>query len=119
MKLFERMMEPCTAIRRTWQADGEGGRTVTLSSAREFMGAITHTSKGQGEVAGAMAPHAEYALTTRKGEAPDYYQVFRQESCGRMFRVITAPADLRTPGVASFQFEQVGCEPWDGGRDGH
>lgn len=110
--LFEKFYEPCTRMVFDRVPDGEGGWSTEKDDGAGFMAAVVLDTSSAALIAESAGMARRYTVTTPVGVSLGFHEVFRRDSDGRAFRVTSDPGDRRTPGVASFSFEQVTAEAW-------
>lgn len=110
--LMNDYVEDCTLLERSRVSDGEGGWLNRWVDGMTFQAAITHDSTLQARVAESEGMTATYTVTTEKSMPLDFHDVFRRESDGQIFRVLSDGTDKVTPKSATFQVSQVSAEEW-------
>lgn len=110
--LMNEYVEECTLLEKTRIPDGEGGWTNSWVDGMHFQAAITYDTTLQARVAESEGMTATYTVTTEKGMALDFHDVFRRERDGQTFRVTSDGTDRQTPASATFQVSQVAAEEW-------
>lgn len=110
--LMNDFTEACTLLEKTRVPDGEGGWRTGWVDGMSFKAAITHDSTIQARVAESEGMASTYTVTTEKGMALDFHDVFRRERDGQVFRVTSDGDDRQTPASATFQVSQVSAERW-------
>ena len=110
--LIDSFKTPCILLERTRVPDGEGGFVTTWREGAEFEAAIVKDSSLQARVAEKEGVSNVYTVTTAVNAHLEFHDVFKRKSDGQVFRVTSNGDDMRTPDVASFQFEQVSAEEW-------
>lgn len=110
--LIDTMKTRCTMIDKTTVPDGQGGTQRAWVDGASFDAAIIKDSSMQARIAEKQGVTELYTVTTDINVQLDFYDVFRRESDGAIFRVTSNIDDSKTPKVASFQFGQVTAEKW-------
>lgn len=111
--LVENFKVPCVLMERERVADGEGGWYSTWKEGAEFRAAIVRDTSLEARVAEKEGVSNVYTVTTDTNAHLEFHDVFKRVSDGQVFRVTSNGDDMRTPEVASFQFEQVSAEEWE------
>ena len=93
--------------------DGLGGFETSWADGDEFDAAIVKDQSLQARTAEKQGVSSVYTITTARGVALEYHEVFRRVSDGAIFRVTSDYTDSRPPDVATFDFEQVTAERWE------
>lgn len=112
-ELIERFSQPCVMLEKKRVPDGLGGFETSWADGDEFDAAIVKDQSLQARTAEKQGVSSVYTITTARGVALEYHEVFRRVSDGAIFRVTSDYTDSRPPSVATFDFEQVTAERWE------
>lgn len=110
--LFEEFFVPLQKIEKVTEPDGEGGHVTRWVDGEEFEGAVVMDKSGVYFPGSSADTERTYTVTVPVGTGLEFYQPFKRLSDGMVFRVTSSPNDIKTPYMASFQFEQVKAEAW-------
>ena len=110
MTLIDTFKVPCTLVEKTRVSDGEGGWVTQWADSVKFEAAIVLDSSINARIAESQGVTGVYTVTTDRKVIMEFHDVFRRDSDSQIFRV-TKVLDP-TPGVATFQFNQVQAEEW-------
>jgi hypothetical protein len=113
MSLLSEAMTDCTILDKKTAADGYGGYTVEWTDGASFKAAITYSSGTVAKIAEKQGVTNLYTVTTNRAMNLQYYDVFRRESDGKIFRVTTDGDENNTPLSASLDMRQVSAEEWN------
>lgn len=111
MRLYERMMEPCTRIAPSFVQDGEGGRKTVWTKGDGFEAALVRSSAAEVRIGERQGTASTWTVTSK--EILGFHDVFQRDSDGMAFRVTSRSADVVTPRGASFAFCQCSAEEWE------
>lgn len=111
--LVDNFKVPCVLMEKTRQPDGEGGWVVAWTEGAEFEAAIVRDSSLEARVAEREGVTNVYTVTTDTDAHLEFHDVFKRVSDGQVFRVTSNGDDMRTPDIATFDFEQVSAEEWE------
>lgn len=111
--LFHNFYEPCALMEKERVSDGEGGWITEWYDGLPFNAAIVLDSTMAARVAESEGMASVYTVTTDKSVKLEFHDAFMRLSDGKTFRVTSDRKDKMTPGVASFEFEQVTAEAWE------
>lgn len=112
-ELIDGYLQPCVMLTKKRVPDGQGGFEAIWTDGDEFDAAIVKDRSLQARVAEKQGVSSVYTITTARGVALEYHEVFRRVSDGAIFRVTSDYTDSRPPAVATFDFEQVTAERWE------
>lgn len=112
-ELIDGYLQPCVMLTKKRVPDGQGGFEAIWTDGDEFDAAIVKDRSLQARVAEKQGVSSVYTITTARGVALEYHEVFRRVSDGATFRVTSDYTDSRPPNVATFDFEQVTAERWE------
>lgn len=112
MSLLSQAMTPCVFLDKTKKPDGEGGFINTWTEGAEFSAAITFDTSIEARIGEKQGVESLYTVTTAKGNALEYHDVFKRLSDGKIFRVTSDGDDKQTPVSATFSFLQVTAQEW-------
>lgn len=112
MTLIDAFKTSCIMMERKHVSDGEGGFSTEWEEGAEFLAAIVRNNTMEARVAEKEGVSNVYTVTTETNAHLEYHDVFKRVSDGQVFRVTSNGDDVRTPDVATFQFEQVSAEEW-------
>lgn len=112
MTLIDAFKEPCVLMERQRVSDGEGGWTTSWAEGAAFNASIVRDTTLAARVAEREGVSNIYTVTTDTNAHLEFHDVFKRASDGQVFRVTSNGDDVRTPDVATFQFEQVSAEEW-------
>lgn len=112
-ELIDGYLQPCVMLTKKSVPDGQGGFEAIWTDGDEFDAAIVKDRSLQARVAEKQGVSSVYTITTARGVALEYHEVFRRVSDGATFRVTSDYTDSRPPNVATFDFEQVTAERWE------
>lgn len=110
--LYEEFYTPCQIVQPDRVKDGQGGWTTKWIDGEEFMAAVVLDTSVQATIAESQGMNRSYRVTTPTGTNLAFHTVFKRLSDGQAFRVTSEASDIKTPSVASFQFEIVKAEAW-------
>lgn len=113
MNLLERMRTPCVLLERTRIPDREGGFDVKWVDGVTIFASVTMDSTAQVQIAEAQAVSSTYTVTTDRAVRLEYNDVFRRESDGKIFRVISDAGDKVSPDGSGLDIAQVTAEKWE------
>lgn len=112
-ELIDGYLQPCVMLTKKRVPDGQGGFEAIWTDGDEFDAAIVKDRSLQARVAEKQGVSSVYTITTARGVALEYHEVFRRVSDGATFRVTSDYTDSKPPNVATFDFEQVTAERWE------
>lgn len=112
-ELIDGYLQSCVMLTKKRVPDGQGGFEAIWTDGDEFDAAIVKDRSLQARVAEKQGVSSVYTITTARGVALEYHEVFRRISDGATFRVTSDYTDSRPPNVATFDFEQVTAERWE------
>lgn len=112
-ELIDGYLQSCVMLTKKRVPDGQGGFEAIWTDGDEFDAAIVKDRSLQARVAEKQGVSSVYTITTARGVALEYHEVFRRVSDGATFRVTSDYTDSRPPNVATFDFEQVTAERWE------
>lgn len=112
MTLVDSFKEPCVLMEKKSVSDGEGGWTTTWVDGAAFDAAIVRDTTLAARVAEKEGVSNVYTVTTDTDARLEFHDVFKRVSDGQVFRVTSNGDDMKTPGRATFSFEQVSAEEW-------
>lgn len=112
MSLLSAAMEDCTMYDKRTVEDGYGGYKPEYLLGVRFQAAITVDDSIEAQAALSQGPVGIYTVTTTKAVNPQYHDVFRRESDGKIFRVTSDGDDKKTPRSAGLNMRQVTAEEW-------
>lgn len=113
MSLLSEAMEKCIMMNKTTVPDGYGGRKdVWSESDFLFDAAIVFDTSVEARKALAEKVMNMYTVTTKRGIALSFHDVFKRSSDGKIFRVTSDGKDKHTPQSAGLNMEQVTAEEW-------
>ncbi len=112
MSLIEKFKEPCTLMERHRVPDGEGGWMDSWLEGMSFSAAIVLDNSSPARMASKDAVSTKYTVTVDKAYRLEFHGVFKRDSDGQAFRVLSNSDDVQTPEVASFSFQQVQAEEY-------
>lgn len=112
-ELIDGYLQPCVILTKKCIPDGQGGFETSWSDGDKFDAAIVKDQSLQARVAEKQGVSSVYTITTARGVALEYHEVFRRVSDGAIFRATSDYTDSRPPDVATFDFEQVTAERWE------
>lgn len=110
--LIDAFKTPCAMMDKVRVSDGEGGFTSQWTDGAQFDAAIVRNSTLEARIAEKDGLTNVYTVTTSPNAHLEFHDVFKRLSDGQVFRVTSNGDDMRTPSVASFEFEQVSAEEW-------
>lgn len=112
-ELIDGYLQSCVMLTKKRVPDGQGGFEAIWTDGDEFDAAIVKDRSLQARVAEKQGVSSVYTITTARGVALEYHEVFRRVSDGAIFRATSDYTDSRPPDVATFDFEQVTAERWE------
>lgn len=112
-ELIDGYLQPCVILTKKRIPDGQGGFETSWSDGDKFDAAIVKDQSLQARVAEKQGVSSVYTITTARGVALEYHEVFRRVSDGAIFRATSDYTDSIPPDVATFDFEQVTAERWE------
>lgn len=112
MSLLTEAMEICTMLDKTTQPDGYGGLVKVWVEGASFQAAIVYDASLQARTASVQGVTALYTVTTGREVNLQYHEVFRRQSDGKVFRVLSDGDDLKTPKSATLNMRNVTAEEW-------
>lgn len=112
MTLIDAFKEPCVLMEKQRVSDGEGGWTTSWVEGAAFNAAIVRDTTLAARVAEKEGVSNVYTVTTDTNAHLEFHDVFKRTRDGQVFRVTSNGDDMKTPDVATFQFEQVSAEEW-------
>lgn len=112
-ELIDGYLQSCVMLTKKRVPDGQGGFEAIWTDGDEFDAAIVKDRSLQARVAEKQGVSSVYTITTARGVALEYHEVFRRVSDGAIFRVTSDYTDSKPPNVATFDFEQVTAERWE------
>lgn len=112
-ELIDGYLQSCVMLTKKRVPDGQGGFEAIWTDGDEFDAAIVKDRSLQARVAEKQGVSSVYTITTARGVALEYHEVFRRVSDGATFRVTSDYTDSKPPNVATFDFEQVAAERWE------
>lgn len=112
MSLLSQAMTRCVFLDKTKKPDGEGGYINSWTEGAEFDAAITFDTSIEARVGEKQGVTSLYTVTTSKGTALEYHDVFKRLSDGKVFRVTSDGDDKQSPASATFQVLQVTAQEW-------
>ena len=112
MTLIDAFKEPCVLMEKQRVSDGEGGWTTSWVEGAAFDAAIVRDTTLAARVAEKEGVSNVYTVTTDVNARLEFHDVFKRARDGQVFRVTSNGDDMKTPDVATFQFEQVSAEEW-------
>ena len=110
--LYEQFFEPCQHLQKHRKPDGEGGWITNWLALNEFEAAVVLDTSTEAVLAASANMNRTYTVTCPVGTKLGFHDVFKRVSDGKTFRVTSDPNDLRTPSMATMQFEIVKAEAW-------
>lgn len=112
MTLIDAFKEPCVLMEKQRVSDGEGGWTTSWVEGAAFDAAIVRDTTLAARVAEKEGVSNVYTVTTDVNAHLEFHDVFKRTRDSQVFRVTSNGDDVRTPDMATFQFEQVSAEEW-------
>ncbi|MBO5934074.1 MAG: hypothetical protein J6Q94_01160 [Clostridia bacterium] len=112
MSLLDNAMVTCTLLKIETVDDIDGGYKQNVSDDIQFDAAIVLSSASEKEKGEKTENVSLYTVTTRKHTTLHYHDVFRRDSDGKTFRVISNGDDKKTPDSAFLDMKQVTAEEW-------
>ena len=112
--LIESMMTPCVKLEKTSTQDGVLGHLNTWRPIQDsgFMAAIIRKENMQAEAAERPALQEVYTVVVPTGTQLGFYDVFRRESDGAVFRVTGDVRDMEAPAMSTVQISKTTAERW-------
>lgn len=110
--LLGKNMEDCTIMDKTTVSDGYGGVETTWTDGAKFQAALVLDNSMEAMVAMQQGVTAVYTVTTSRNIVLWPQDVFKRNSDGRIFRVVSDGVDKKTPQGAGLDMRQVRAEKW-------
>lgn len=111
--LIDNFMTSCTLMEKKRVSDGAGGFTTQWWDGAEFTAAIVHDQTMQARIAEKEGVKSVYTVTTQRGTALEFHDVFRRQSDGAIFRVTSDGGDKQSPDFGTLDIGQVTAERWE------
>ena len=112
MSLLTEAMVPCTKLIKTIQSDGYGGSATVWSDGEPFEAAIVLDSTSQVRQGDAAEAASLYTVTISRSRNLMFHDVFRRNTDGKIFRVLSKGDDKHTPASAGLDMRQMSAEEW-------
>ena len=116
MSLLSESLEPCVLMDKQRTPDGYGGYEIVYVETMPFNAAITFDTSIEARVADASGVHSLYTVTTPRGVALEYHDIFKRNRDGKIFRVTSDGDDRYTPKMATLDMRQVTAEEYTLGQ---
>lgn len=112
MNLLESMMDSCTMLDRITSGDGVLGRVTHWQDGATFTATIIKDSSTEAVVAEQQGVNELFTVVTQKGFGLEYHDVFRRNSDGAIFRVLSHQVDSEAPEASTVKIGKVTAERW-------
>lgn len=112
-RLYEKFYTDLVMIDKVTVSDGLGGFETTYVDGAEFKGALVTKATTEQRQAETLIGKATFTVTVPKNVKLEYNNIFKRLSDNKMFRVTSDSKDVKTPEVATFEFNQVTAEEYD------
>lgn len=113
MSLLQEAMEECVLMDKITSGDGYGGVVTQWHEGAPFDAALVLDDSIEAQTAKAQGVTGVYTVTTSKGVTLQYHDVFKRQSDGKVFRVVTNGEDKKTPSSANLNMRNVRAEEWE------
>lgn len=100
-------------LTKTTESDGQGGVMTTWGTGNTFKAAIVKMDSNVERIAEKQGVKASYKITTSINTALKFHDIFKRDSDGKKFIVISNSTDSKPPEFASFKFNQVTAEEFE------
>ena len=110
--LLAEAMETCTMYDKVTVDDGYGGFKPIFVLGASFQAAVVVDESQRAQIALSQGSKEIYTVTTRRAVNLQYHDIFKRNSDGKIFRVLSDGDDVKTPESAGLNMRQVRAEEW-------
>lgn len=112
MSLIDCMMVPCVFMVPERTPDGSGGYTTKWAEGEPFKAAIVRDTSTEARIAEAAGTVDMYTVTVSRSVHLAYHAVIKRLSDGKVFRITSDNADVKTPVCTALDIAQSTAEAW-------
>lgn len=109
------VMTDCTLLVRTGESypDGMGGHTDIYSEGAKFKAFVRQDVIKQDVTGQQQVLSEHFTVIVHSNMRLKYHELFRRESDGQVFRLMSNTTDAAAPGFSSVGLAKASCERWE------